>query len=437
MLSEFELIDFKSFDQATLQFGTLEQGAHRFSPLTVLIGANASGKSNLIEGLRLLSLIARGTRLDTIRPGQDASGLRGGLGFRGASKFSFRCRTDFEEYDEYKISLQLRDGNRLHIVEERIDSSSRAVPLFRVAAPSVGVFADIDVAYDSFARGGKKPQVVCTDQMSVLSQLQGSARFHATHKKAQQKVPDFARRYQKLLENVIFLDPRPKEMRSYSFTNETRLAEQGQNLSGVLFNLCRDPDKRERLLEFIRDVPEQDIEDIGFIRTDRGEVMLALQETFGGEARRYDASQLSDGTLRILAVAVAVLSAHENSVVVVEEIDNGVHPSRVEQLLERISQRAKERGLQILITSHNPALLDVLPKAAVPQVVFCYRDPVVGASRLIRLDNIPEYPKLVVQGPLGRLMSSRTLDRFVKQYADQVDRKRNALAWVDSLRQPS
>ena len=335
MLSEFELIDFKSYDQATLQFGTLEQGAHRFSPLTVLIGANASGKSNLIEGLRLLSLIARGTRLDTIRPGQDASGLRGGLGdlgFRGASKFSFRCRTDFEEYDEYKISLQLRDGDRLHIVEERIDSSSRPVPLFRVADPSVGVSGDIDVAYDNFARGGKKPQVVCTDQMSVLSQLQGAARFNATHKKAQQKVPDFARRYQKLLENVIFLDPRPKEMRSYSFANETRLAEQGQNLSGVLFNLCRDPDKRERLLEFIRDVPEQDIEDIGFIRTERGEVMLALQETFGGEARKYDASQLSDGTLRILAVAVAVLSAVENSVVVVEEIDNGVHPSRVEQL---------------------------------------------------------------------------------------------------------
>ena len=68
MLSEFELIDFKSFDQATLQFGTLEQGVHRFSPLTVLIGANASGKSNLIDGLRLLSLIARG-----YAPGYDTS----------------------------------------------------------------------------------------------------------------------------------------------------------------------------------------------------------------------------------------------------------------------------------------------------------------------------------------------------------------------------
>ena len=272
--------------------------------------------------------------------------------------------------------------------------------------------------------------------MSVLSQLQGAARFNATHKKAQQKVPDIARRYQKLLD-VIFLDPRPKEMRGYCFVNETRLAEQGQNLSGVLFNLCRDPRKRERLLEFIRDVPEQDIEDIGFIRTERGEVMLALQETFGGEAREYDASQLSDGILRILALATAVLTAGENSIVVVEEIDNGVHPSRVEQLLERIAQCAKERGLQILITSHNPTLLDVLPKAAVPQVVFCYRDPVSGSSRLIRLDHIPEYPKLVVQGPLGRLMSSRTLDRFVKQYANPVDRQRSALAWVDSLRQPS
>lgn len=427
MLTRFGINHFKSYDnEAVLAFGWA-------SPLTVLIGANASGKSNLIEGLRLLSTIASGARLDAIRLGQDGASIRGnlsGLGFGGRRDFSFHCRTDFEDYDHYKVTLVLREGERLHVQDERIEGASK-VPLFEVVSSAIGVTSDIEVAYDNFARGGKKPQVRCTDQMSVLAQLQSPARFPATHKKAQTTVFEFTRRYQKLLQNITFLDPRPQEMRGYSFRNEDSLSEYGNNLSGVLYNLCRTEEMHARVLEFVRDLPEQNIEDILFIETPRGEVMVALKETFGGSTTKYDASQLSDGTLRILAVASAVLSAPESGMVVVEEIDNGVHPSRVEQLLERIALVAKDRRLQILITTHNPALLDALPRAAIPQVVFCYRDEKVGSSHLIRLEDVPDFPKLVIQGPLGRLLTTRVLDTFVKHRPSTDEQKQRALAWVE------
>ena len=45
-------------------------------------------------------------------------------------------------------------------------------------------------------------------------------------------------------------------------------------------------------------------------------------ETFGGKPTAYDASLLSDGTLRVLAIAAAMLSAPEGSLVVIEQIDN-------------------------------------------------------------------------------------------------------------------
>ncbi|MCY4488636.1 MAG: AAA family ATPase [Deltaproteobacteria bacterium] len=428
MLTQFGLTHFKSYDdEAVLVFG-------RDSPLSVLIGANASGKSNLLEGLRLLSTIVRGAQLHTIRPGQIGGSLRGpltGLGFGGSRVFSFHCQTNFEDYPDYRITLELRDEDRLHIRDERIEGSGTVVPLFEVVSPASGVTSDIEVAYDNFARGGKKPRIRCTDQMSVLAQLQNPAPFPATHKKARETVPKFARCYQNLLENIIFLDPRPEGMRGYSYRNEVSLSENGNNLSGVLYNLCRKEGSKARVLAFVRDLPEQNIEDIVFLDTPRGDVMVALKETFGGTATQYDASQLSDGTLRILAVASAVLSAPENGIVVVEEIDNGVHPSRVETLLERIAQVATDRRLQILITTHNPALLDALPSIAVPQVVFCYRDKVSGSSRLIRLEDIPDYPKLVIQGPLGRLLTTRALDSFVKHRLSSDELKRQALAWVE------
>lgn len=53
MLTSFSLRDFKSFREASLPLG----------PLTVLIGANAAGKSNAIEALRLLSWLAQGQKL--------------------------------------------------------------------------------------------------------------------------------------------------------------------------------------------------------------------------------------------------------------------------------------------------------------------------------------------------------------------------------------
>jgi predicted ATPase len=223
-------------------------------------------------------------------------------------------------------------------------------------------------------------------------------------------------------------------MRDYSFKTEQRLVESGQNISGVLFNLCEEASARDSILEFVRSLPEQDIPAIGFIETPRGEVMLKLTETFGGTDAEYDATILSDGTLRVLSIAAAVLAAAENSLVVIEEIDNGVHPSRAEQLLSSISRIAKSRGLRVLISSHNPALLDALPDDAIPDVVFCYRSPQDGSSRLTSLRDVPDYPELIAQGSIGHLMTRGVIERFVKTRPAPEERMRRSLDWVRAMR---
>ncbi|GBE73061.1 DNA replication and repair protein RecF [Microcystis aeruginosa NIES-87] len=56
MLTSLTLGNFKSYQEATLSL----------APITLLIGANASGKSNALEAIRLLSWLAKGSRLDDI-----------------------------------------------------------------------------------------------------------------------------------------------------------------------------------------------------------------------------------------------------------------------------------------------------------------------------------------------------------------------------------
>jgi predicted ATPase len=142
---------------------------------------------------------------------------------------------------------------------------------------------------------------------------------------------------------------------------------------------------------------------------------------------------LSDGTLRVLAIAAALLSAPEGGLVVIEEIDNGVHPSRAGMLLQNILDVAHRRSLRVLLTTHNPALLDRLPTEAIPNVVCCYRDPQEGDSRLLRLEELPDYPELVARGPLGQLMTQGVLDHFLKNQRSPEEKKAQAQEWLKSL----
>lgn len=432
MLSSFTIENFKSYHEAS---------ELKLAPLTVMIGANAAGKSNAIEALRLLSWIAAGNRLGTIRHAlqEQERTVRGGvadIAFRGARSFSFSCQTTDPDWNRYSITLETRENEELHIAGERLTGSGRssAAPLFEVVEPSRGALGDMCVAYNNFARGGKKPQILCSDQTAVLCQLMSPAPFYHGHKAAQERIPAAAGRLHRQLANVTFLDPRPSLMRGYSFKTERNLTGSGANLSGVLYNLCQETETRRELLEFVRALPEQDVTEIDFIETTRGEVMLALRETFGGRTASYDATLLSDGTLRVLAIAAAILSAARGGFVVIEEIDNGVHPSRAAKLLAQMSRIAKTRDLRVLISSHNPALLDALPDDAAPHVVFCYRHPDDGSSRLVRLMDLPDYPELAARGPVGHLMTQGIIERFVKDHPGPEERKRRAHVWLNELR---
>jgi predicted ATPase len=437
MLTAITLTDFRSYKQARLPL----------APLTVLIGANASGKSNAIEGMRLLAWLADGQKLSAIQyvvQGTErvVRGRADDLAYRSGENFGLGCETNLTDWNRLSLTIGKREDG-LHILRESLSAPEERVPLYSFEQASSGRGTDISVAYNNFTKGGKKPHITCTDQMAVFTQLTSPATFNAQHKDSQRKIPRTTKQYVQWLSAMLFLDPVPARMREYSYPSDKRLYGDGANLSGVLHNLWgssspanEEPylSQQRDILEFIQSLPEQDISGLSFIQEPRGGVMVQLTETFGGESRPYDASLLSDGTLRVLAIAAAMLTAEEGSLVVIEEIDNGVHPSRARHLLERIRAIAERRQLRVLLSTHNPALLDALPDRAISDVVFCYRDPIDGASRLIRLNEVPDYPELIAQGSLGYLVTSGTLERFVKQHRSEGERKARAMAWLESLR---
>ena len=442
MLTNIALTNFKSYRNAALPL----------APLTMLIGANASGKSYAIEGLRLLSWLAQGNRLSSIQSAvQESNQLMRGriqdLGYDALSRFSISCQGSMQQIQSLKITLEVKKDDALHLVDEVMDEffSSSYLPFYKVSRQATGMGTDLQVEYNNFARGGHKPKISCSDQFAIFTQLDNPSKFQNHHKESRRRIPKATASFRLWLANILFLDPIPSRMRDYSFKTEKQLSGDGKNLSSVLFHLWGghkgeeqisklERHNREDILKFVGSLPEQDIETVAFLPGPRDEVMIKLVETFGGERREYDASLLSDGTLRVLAIAAAMLSAAEGGMVVIEEIDNGVHPSRATRLLKHIATLAERRNLRVLLSSHNPALLDALPNSAVPNVVFCYRDPQNGSSRLVRLQDFPDYPELIAQGGIGHLMTTGVLEKFIKYHPGTKAKEKKALDWLNQLR---
>jgi hypothetical protein len=267
-LQSFTLENFRSYRKATLQLGTV----------TLLVGANASGKSNLIEGMQMLSWLARGQRLeDVFRAVQEAElSIRGQpaqLAREGETAFSFACRIRRPEWGYLSVTVK-HNGDGLRIYDEKITDGQETVPLYAVKKRSGSGGHDLGVAYNNFTRGPNKPEVVCTSQQAVFTQLLTPARFNAGHKKSQQVIPKACRNFIQSLQNILFLDPVPQRMRHPSFADDKKLRGDCSNLSSTLFSLCGKAPQKEAVLDFIKDLPEQHITDIDFLHGPRNDMLL-------------------------------------------------------------------------------------------------------------------------------------------------------------------
>ena len=273
MLTQVAFENFRSFKDATLVL----------QPLTVVIGANASGKSNAVEGLRLLSWIAQGNRLDSNPFTTNGSrSLRGGpnqLPYRGETHFSFVCKTTHPLWDTYTITLASLDDT-LRIDGEELGSSRSEPPLFETGPWEERTGKELRT-WIKADRPAKQPlEASFTDQVAVLVQSRNLPRLDGAPGNVSE-VRAVAAQYQAWLSALVFLDAHPAAMRGSSRKSATQLASDGSNLSGVLYNLCRDARMKAEILDLVSILPEQAIHDIGFLETPRDEVMVQLTGTFG------------------------------------------------------------------------------------------------------------------------------------------------------------
>ena len=412
MLRSITLGNFKSFPLSTAPLG----------PLTLIVGTNASGKSNLREALRLFHGVGLGYSLadilgDKYGPGGVLQwrGIRGGAieaSYRGLGELFLQMEFEVLESSGltprrfiYRLDVDLEDRALGPRVSEEFlkrnweshifDSNPIDDPLEQMHSHQLRV---------RFPRGGNNKKhgqtLAFSSARPVVSQL-------AEHRDSTPEVRAICQAVLDTFASMRFLDLDPDAMRQPSQPGQLILGDRGENLSSVLQGICQNPEKKSTLVEWLRALTPMDATDFVFKTDFTGKVLVYLKESSGFEVSAYSAS---DGTLRFLAMIAALLSEDSGRIYFFEEFDNGIHPTRLHLLLDLVQRASQSMNVQVIGTTHNPALLAFLDERAREDALLVYRSDKAGGSRVVRIMELPGAKEVLESQDLGRLHQSGWLE---------------------------
>ena len=417
MIKCFTFENFKSFEKAELNIETL----------TTLIGTNSSGKSNAIEGIAILAMAATGLDLSTILDGtkNTGAGIRGGS--QGCSRFktnAFKlgCLIDLDEDNDLLYEIKIGVNGHVVIDEEGVylvktnTLGPKNNKVFKTKAAE-REREEIKVQYKN-GKKGNDPDAICVRSSAILPQIIGKM---ARDSEDEREIVNMLERVASHLKKIRILNPVPSEIRNYVRISDVDLRMNCDNISAVLNKMCEDADSKKMLLDIVRELPENDVTDIEFIKTKIGDVIFALREKNNNSTNLVDARQLSDGTLRCIAVLTAVLMSEPGSMVVIEEIDNGIHPARVYKLIEQLIRIGSSRQIDIVITTHNATLMNSYKKDELVGVSVVYRKKDKGTSKIASFVDIDNFPSMLVSGGLGNAMIDESLIAALKEEPRKKD----------------
>jgi predicted ATPase len=104
-----------------------------------------------------------------------------------------------------------------------------------------------------------------------------------------------------------------------------------------------------------------------------------------------------------------------------EELESGIHPTRIHLLLQLIEQTVAEGKLQVVATTHSPHLLLLLKPAMQECVSLVYRLEGTGDARISRLLDIPDTRRVLETDDLGHLHASRWFESVLTFDAAKSD----------------
>ncbi len=346
-LKSFRLKNFKA---------VRDSGTVHFTPLTVLIGDNGSGKSSLVEGLRTYQHI--------VTDGLN-KGMRTWRGFEHITnppldladeevlpkkinpiEFLVRWKTDSGSF-RTQMRVNMSPGKRNICIEKESIQQGRRKVYERNRKGEVFSYKRILPITISNSRSVIQPWLLAMNPSTDLEEDTSSDVFI-------EEESGFSWQFVTL--NAYSMGQPRLQQRTGGLI---RLEEDGSNIAEYLLDIRRrDQSAFDGIVETIQYVLPY-ARDLQPTLTSELERAVHLEMT--EQDYRIKGWLLSTGTLRILALLALFRDPDPPPLIVIEEIENGLDPRTIHLIVEELRNLVESGRSQVIVTTHSPYLLDLLP----------------------------------------------------------------------------
>ncbi len=351
MQNQFKLINlfikgFKSFDS---------KGQHiEVKDINVCIGPNAAGKSNLVSFFRMLNFMTTGSLQNFIgEQGYADSVLYFGSATTPVIETELTFANDSGDFNKYGFTLAYASGGKLIFTREELgwSGTDKSKPLELDLGSGHAECALLQDAEE----GGPTSRFV----LDLLRKCQ-VFQFHDTSNTA--------------------------KIRNPGYINDNRyLRGNAGNLAAYLYAMYQNKETRpyyKRILQHIRAVVPG-FGDFILEPTPLNNEYIKLDWQEEGTSYRFGPHQLSDGTLRFMAMATLFLQPPQTlpGLIILDEPELGLHPAALSALAAMVKSASAKS--QVVLATQSPRLVD---EFEAPDILVVERDEQTRTSRVKRPD---------------------------------------------------
>ncbi len=390
MITYIKIDGFKSFQNFEMEF----------TPLTVIAGTNAAGKSNLFDALKLLSSLAETDKIQKSFLGQrgdllelftyfddktiadtmsftvemlvnptvtDPWGATGTLKYTRLRyeltlhRFTNNIQMEDVEVVHERLETIKHDSDKwikllpketAHLWRPKVTTGKRQQPYMKTEEDE-GV-KKVIVSQDG-AGGNQRKYPLNHATRTVLSSFDSVDFKHILAAKEEMKSWRF-----------MELNPEDLRMPTKKASGGDTITATGKNLASALFRIKQDDPYNlkviaRKLHSFIPMFNSVDV----FDDTENKQYVITLKDVDGNE---YTSRVLSEGTMRILSLCILLQDTHHKGLLCFEEPENGIHPFRIKAMVELLKDLSKDFRdtdgdiRQVIINTHSTLVVQEMNK---------------------------------------------------------------------------
>ena len=309
--------------------------------LNIVIGPNASGKSNFLDLFEMLSHLPRGKLGDYVQSrGGIASLLWDGRaeGIGVVLDFELSSDVSAENGSPFRYSLQLLPSDQLGSYQKSKESLVRQ-DSGRELLGSSG-HSTLVKALEEFRQRQWESSLAYLDHLSGVHECDGLALWLVTWR----------------VHQAIDISRRSKGREAPVARYETQIENDGSNLISVLHTLYTEDRAFAERINAAMGAAFAHFEKLEFPPSPAADQRVQMKVRWKNLKRDCSLSDLSDGTLRFLYLISILANPHPPSLIAIDEPETGLHP-RMMGIVAEYAMDAATRT-QVVLTTHSPEFLD-------------------------------------------------------------------------------